>query len=159
MTVLKSGSLNLLEPSQPVQACNGIALPLPLIFNKCGYDVTFNSEQMNKVQRLINSFESLIRGHVFWIMYIFSKQREYLKKKLNSKLSVNITISAPTGLYTQKSVTATEIFLACELIIFPLCCISRLVLNLHHSRSKTSLFAVSATVIQARYVFRQIISP
>ena len=28
--VLKSGSLNLLEPSWPVQACNGIALPLPL---------------------------------------------------------------------------------------------------------------------------------
>jgi len=28
--VLKSGSLNLLEPSGPVQACNGITLPLPL---------------------------------------------------------------------------------------------------------------------------------
>jgi len=28
--VLKSGGLNLLEPSEPVQACNGIALPLPL---------------------------------------------------------------------------------------------------------------------------------
>ena len=28
-TVLKSGSLNLLEPSGPLQACNGIALPLP----------------------------------------------------------------------------------------------------------------------------------
>jgi hypothetical protein len=28
--VLKSGSLKLLEPSEPVQACNGIALPLPL---------------------------------------------------------------------------------------------------------------------------------
>jgi len=28
--VLKSGSLSLLEPSGPVQACNGIALPLPL---------------------------------------------------------------------------------------------------------------------------------
>jgi len=27
---LKSGSLNLLEPSGPVQACNGIALSLPL---------------------------------------------------------------------------------------------------------------------------------
>jgi len=27
MIVLKSGSLNLLEPSGPVQACNGIALP------------------------------------------------------------------------------------------------------------------------------------
>jgi len=26
--VLKSGSLNLLEPSGPVQACNGIAIPL-----------------------------------------------------------------------------------------------------------------------------------
>jgi hypothetical protein len=26
--VLKSGSLNLLEPSGPVKACNGIALPL-----------------------------------------------------------------------------------------------------------------------------------
>ena len=29
--VLESGSLNLLEPSGPVQACNGIALPLPYI--------------------------------------------------------------------------------------------------------------------------------
>jgi hypothetical protein len=27
--VLKSGSLNLLERSGPVQACNGIAVPLP----------------------------------------------------------------------------------------------------------------------------------
>jgi len=32
--VLKSGSLNLLEPSGPVQACNGIALPLPF-YNIC----------------------------------------------------------------------------------------------------------------------------
>ena len=31
--VLKSGSLNLLEPSGPVQACNGIALPLPFVRN------------------------------------------------------------------------------------------------------------------------------
>jgi len=29
--VLKSGSLNFLEPSGPVQACNGIALPLSLL--------------------------------------------------------------------------------------------------------------------------------
>jgi hypothetical protein len=27
LIVLKCGSLNLLEPSRPVQACNGIALP------------------------------------------------------------------------------------------------------------------------------------
>jgi len=31
-TVLKSGSLNLLEPSGPVQACNGIALPFTSSF-------------------------------------------------------------------------------------------------------------------------------
>jgi len=30
LTVLKSGSLSLLESSGSVQACNGIALPLPL---------------------------------------------------------------------------------------------------------------------------------
>ena len=28
--VTKSGSLNFLEPSGPVQACNGTALPLPI---------------------------------------------------------------------------------------------------------------------------------
>jgi len=38
--VLKSGSLSLLEPSGPVQACNGIALPLPLPYTvKCTYFV------------------------------------------------------------------------------------------------------------------------
>ena len=31
--VLKSGSLNLLEPSGAVQACNGIALPFYSVFN------------------------------------------------------------------------------------------------------------------------------
>jgi hypothetical protein len=31
--VLKSGSLNVLEPSGPVQACNVIALPLPIYFS------------------------------------------------------------------------------------------------------------------------------
>ena len=33
-TVLKYGSLNRLEPSGPVQACNGIPLPLPLTSGK-----------------------------------------------------------------------------------------------------------------------------
>jgi hypothetical protein len=36
--VLKSGSLNLLEPSGLVQACNGIALPLPLPIGKIETD-------------------------------------------------------------------------------------------------------------------------
>jgi hypothetical protein len=33
-TVLKSGSLNLLEPSGPVKACNGITLPLLSLLNE-----------------------------------------------------------------------------------------------------------------------------
>jgi hypothetical protein len=32
--ILKSGSLNLLEPSGPVQACNGLALPFTFMCNK-----------------------------------------------------------------------------------------------------------------------------
>jgi len=32
-TVLKSGSLKLLEPSGPLQACNGIALPFYFLYN------------------------------------------------------------------------------------------------------------------------------
>ena len=35
--VLKSGSLNLLEPSGPVQACNGIALPLYVLHQHGGF--------------------------------------------------------------------------------------------------------------------------
>jgi len=34
--VLKSGTLNILEPSGPVQACNGIALPLPSLKRQTG---------------------------------------------------------------------------------------------------------------------------
>jgi hypothetical protein len=43
--VLKSGSLNLLEPSGPVQACNGIALPFTQpSFTKIGAVTEKNSE-------------------------------------------------------------------------------------------------------------------
>jgi len=40
-TVLKSGSLNLLEPSEPDQTCNGIALPFTLshLLQRVGYGV------------------------------------------------------------------------------------------------------------------------
>ena len=41
----KSGSLNFLEPSGPVQACNGTALPLPLPLHfpmiNIGYTTTY----------------------------------------------------------------------------------------------------------------------
>jgi hypothetical protein len=32
--VMKSGNLHFLEPSGPLQACNGTALPLPLLFHR-----------------------------------------------------------------------------------------------------------------------------
>jgi len=35
--VTKSGNFNFLEPSGPVQACNGTALPLPLYIYVCVY--------------------------------------------------------------------------------------------------------------------------
>ena len=39
--VLKSGSLSFLEASEPVQACNGIPLPLPLHNRLCA-ELHFN---------------------------------------------------------------------------------------------------------------------
>jgi len=33
---MKSGNLNFFENSRPLQACNGIALPLPLLIFVCG---------------------------------------------------------------------------------------------------------------------------
>jgi len=39
LIVLKSGSLNLLEPSGPVQACNGIALPLFYTFEPIDWPI------------------------------------------------------------------------------------------------------------------------
>jgi hypothetical protein len=41
-TVLKSESLNLLKPTEPFKACNGIALPLPLPLKYT--PVTFENE-------------------------------------------------------------------------------------------------------------------
>jgi len=54
--VLKTGSLNLLEPSGPVQARNGIALPLPYYRGSAAFMLAFaiprcytdfNDNQMN----------------------------------------------------------------------------------------------------------------
>jgi len=52
--VLKSGSFNLLEPSGPVQACNGIALPLLLLSN------SDNGGHSNNTQ---SSTENLTQTH------------------------------------------------------------------------------------------------
>jgi len=51
-TVLKSGSLSLPEPSGPVQACNGIALPLPT-FHGTLLPLRLVSEKAEKVSTSI----------------------------------------------------------------------------------------------------------
>ena len=53
--VLKSGNLNLLEPSGPVQACNGIVLPF--LFIDC-------ASCQNYISLVVN--ESMDTGH-WWI--------------------------------------------------------------------------------------------
>jgi hypothetical protein len=53
LIVLKSWSLNLLEPSGPVQVCNGIALPLPFLRFYCedviGEWKKLHNEELNGV--------------------------------------------------------------------------------------------------------------
>jgi hypothetical protein len=47
--VLKCGSLKLLEPSGPVQACNGIALPLAAVSPDCPYSSSYSRPNSNPV--------------------------------------------------------------------------------------------------------------
>jgi len=47
--VLKSGSLNLLEPSVPVHACNGIAVPLYIITKLHAYCSVICCAASNKI--------------------------------------------------------------------------------------------------------------
>jgi hypothetical protein len=66
--VFKPGSLNLLEPSGPVQACNGIALPNTRQYSLYGHCQLFrmqNAEAFNKTvkeewfQKYANKFKRL----------------------------------------------------------------------------------------------------
>ena len=59
--VLKSGILNFLEPSGPVQASNGIALllPLPFLFNNRVVLYTVVSQVVQSVQRLATGWTVL----------------------------------------------------------------------------------------------------
>jgi hypothetical protein len=61
--VLKSGNLNLLETSGPVQACNGTALPLPLPLTSIkGYEKFFYVLFFN-VPNFSITFFSFILAH------------------------------------------------------------------------------------------------
>jgi len=61
--VLKSGRLKLLEPSRPVQACNGIVLPLPdskkmadpvySSYNRCPPEIKTSVNMLEKNKKII----------------------------------------------------------------------------------------------------------
>ena len=68
LSVLKSGNLNLLEPSGPVLACNGIALPILLFYSKLLKD--FLSESLsneNLIWELISASAALHFSVVKWL--------------------------------------------------------------------------------------------
>jgi hypothetical protein len=69
---LKSGSLILLEPSGPVQACNGIALPLPF---------TLYKEKNNKKKNIVANVKV-----DFWCFIVFKINNTPTAEK-NSKYS------------------------------------------------------------------------
>ena len=73
--VLKSGSLNLLEPPGPLQACNGIALPSP-----------YDKKPSSKLGQLRGSSDKIER-----------KERLYLPEHA----LVSCTVSSSTSLSTQ----------------------------------------------------------
>ena len=60
LIVLKSGSLNLLEPSGPVQACNEIDLPLPFTFTFT--DIYYYLSKTSSEIHILN-FGYLSAGH------------------------------------------------------------------------------------------------
>jgi len=60
--VLKSGSLNLLEPSGPVQACNGIALPLLPAYSVCEMASLVNTFPQAFLEVLLHSLQHVGRN-------------------------------------------------------------------------------------------------
>ena len=45
---MKSGNLNFLEPSGPLQACNGTALPLPFTFTFTFTSKNYSDDEIKK---------------------------------------------------------------------------------------------------------------
>ena len=64
--VLKSGSLNLLEPSGPVQACNGIALPIYIYIYKSSSYLTDNTRHSLYKDQSVNSVTEMANCSLPW---------------------------------------------------------------------------------------------
>ena len=75
-TVSKSGSLNSLEPSGPVQARNGIALPLPvLMFPQCRINL------IKFVIQLLLISNSILLTEMFFQVYVPARITEQRREK------------------------------------------------------------------------------
>ena len=78
--MLKSENLNLLEPSGPVQACNGIDLPLPATYNsnlemsgqawKAGHTVYYGNFKRNSQSTAQRMKQRLFERKV-WFLGLF----------------------------------------------------------------------------------------
>ena len=61
--VTKSGKFNFLEPSRPVQACNGTALPAYHSNSRVYANATLNEKEMRRVKLTMQSlYSSCISG-------------------------------------------------------------------------------------------------
>ena len=99
-TVLKSGNLNLLEPSGPVQACNGTALPLQ------GESRTLGKKR-EKLAKKLSNYKLLKKKHVAWGWFKLSVKCDplplYQRICLKTK---NMTNSSGVGLAPLRNPTA-----------------------------------------------------
>ena len=75
--VLKSGSLNLLEPSGPVQACNGIALPLQELNHPESEDENLPPSRVD----VKNAWSYTSTPLCIFSMWYLIKQRDYFTFK------------------------------------------------------------------------------
>jgi len=83
--VMKSGSLNFLEPSGPLQACNGTALPLPLLFTEHWqwiYKTNLNIIQNN------DKYTNLTQQHPSKCRLVFTNLRRVKCQKILNLLAV-----------------------------------------------------------------------
>jgi hypothetical protein len=65
--VLKSGSLNCWNPSGPVKACNGIALPLPLIYLSSSVLISSNLSVLSS--KTVTSY-IIVNHKTFFVLYL-----------------------------------------------------------------------------------------
>jgi hypothetical protein len=89
MVVLKYGSLNLLETSGSVQACNGTALPLPLPLQR----VHISRKKREYLKGALNDLETnskkmmMMMTMIIMMMKIKKKKKKKKKRKRKRRIS------------------------------------------------------------------------